>query len=402
VSGSSQAVVLRKEPIVVADYPGLTGNQTVGHYSYWVSDEVVKASAAVFDTLRAALGSPAVTNYPRIRLQTFYSGVDPQNPATATALGKVLFYSQLAFAGATPSSLKATFHQVTSCAYGVPSNPADGGLKLDRSYSGGICAGNPYYDGANYRLNDGFFSQNPPVGTDPDQLPVARFQVVHPDGASPLVTDLQGVLSGRHLLVAGAFNIHSLSATAWQAVLEGARTKQWCASAAGAHGVAGSRSLSDAQLAALANAIVARLRQGFPVGKAANTPFASLNDFASSGLLQASLDATTINVGKTPGVDPDHFGQNDVLALLAPVLTTRSDTFLIRAYGDVQNPVTSTPTSPVIEGRAWCEAVVQRVPDYVDASQDPATPPSVLNATNRSFGRRFRVVTFRWLSPDDI
>ncbi|HSH93473.1 MAG TPA: hypothetical protein VK968_04960, partial [Roseimicrobium sp.] len=73
-------------------------------------------------------------------------------------------------------------------------------------------------------------------------------------------------------------------------------------------------------------------------------------------------------------------------------------------YGDVRNPATG-----VTDGRAWCEAVVQRLPEYIDASasQPPeagssATGSATLNATNQTFGRRYAVVSFRWLSAADL
>ena len=68
-----------------------------------------------------------------------------------------------------------------------------------------------------------------------------------------------------------------------------------------------------------------------------------------------------------------------------------------------------------IISKAICEAVVQRVPEYMDPDTDAtnnepwdeATNPiaptaSTLNATNQKFGRRFKVVQFRWLAPDEI
>ena len=93
---------------------------------------------------------------------------------------------------------------------------------------------------------------------------------------------------------------------------------------------------------------------------------------------------------------PGYLLQGDVLSALGPTLTARSDTFTIRTYGDVTNPVTNT-----VEGRAWCEAVVQRLPDYLD----PATPAADIPADgtpNATFGRRYHIVSFRWLSPSDI
>ncbi len=89
--------------------------------------------------------------------------------------------------------------------------------------------------------------------------------------------------------------------------------------------------------------------------------------------------------------------QGDLLGVLAPVLFSRSDTFVIRAYGD------AAPLGPRQQvKRAWCEARVQRLPNYVDATQPAETSPDQLNATNQALGRRFKVVTFRWLTSADI
>ena len=85
------------------------------------------------------------------------------------------------------------------------------------------------------------------------------------------------------------------------------------------------------------------------------------------------------------------------MTALAPVLFPRSDTFIVRTYGEAVNPATN-----VTEGRAWCEAVVQRLPEYFDATQPPETAPSALNKLNTLYGRRFKVVSFRWLTRSDI
>jgi hypothetical protein len=94
---------------------------------------------------------------------------------------------------------------------------------------------------------------------------------------------------------------------------------------------------------------------------------------------------------------PGWLTQADVLCTLGPLLTVRSDTFLVRAYGDTANPATGA-----VEGRAWCEAVVQRVPDYVDAVDAAEAAAGALSETNRIYGRRFEIVRFRWLSADEV
>ena len=60
------------------------------------------------------------------------------------------------------------------------------------------------------------------------------------------------------------------------------------------------------------------------------------------------------------------------------------------------------------EAKAWGEAVVQRVPDFVDQSDTSlaalgdATPMASVNDANKTFGRRFKVVSFRWLNENEI
>lgn len=101
---------------------------------------------------------------------------------------------------------------------------------------------------------------------------------------------------------------------------------------------------------------------------------------------------------KSTGI-PGWLMQGDVLQSIGSVLSARSDTFVVRAYGEVLNPLDSTD-APL--ARAWCEAVVQRFSDFVDTSDKAKTAPATLNTTNQMFGRRFKIISFRWLSPDDI
>ena len=54
--------------------------------------------------------------------------------------------------------------------------------------------------------------------------------------------------------------------------------------------------------------------------------------------------------------------QADILRNLGAQLTPRGDTFVVRAYGD------SLDSAGKVQARAWCEAVVQRVPEYLQAT----------------------------------
>ena len=78
-------------------------------------------------------------------------------------------------------------------------------------------------------------------------------------------------------------------------------------------------------------------------------------------------------------------------------MQVRSDYFRIRAYGEAKDK------SGNVVAKAWCEAFVQRSADYADPSEKPETATLALTSTaNTTFGRQFRIVSFRWLSPTEI
>jgi len=166
--------------------------------------------------------------------------------------------------------------------------------------------------------------------------------------------------------------------------------------------------LDAAKVTALADQIVALVR----ARHAASGPFRSLAEFVSPSaetldaageqisLLEKAIADASINVdtdGNPIEFSSQFLTQGDIMTALAPVLFPRSDTFVIRTYGEAVNPTTG-----VTEGRAWCEATVQRVPAYFDPTDDAAVAPADLNVTNQTYGRRFKVVSFRWLTRSDI
>lgn len=196
--------------------------------------------------------------------------------------------------------------------------------------------------------------------------------------------------------------------------------------------LAGYRVLSEDQVDELAKRIVEQVRLRGPflslsefVNRQlssgdlalAGTIQSALNQLAKGGVnnpysqLQAiSKDATAMPIG---GVNPEYqfpdaavgesaYGlpgwprQADVIRPLAPILSARDDTFRIRAYGDARD------SSNKIKARAWCEAVVQRTRDYIDPSEaaELVTPPA--KSLNKAFGRRYNIVSFRWLRAEEI
>lgn len=183
---------------------------------------------------------------------------------------------------------------------------------------------------------------------------------------------------------------------------------------------AGHRRLSDEQLESLAREIVVQVKKRGPFQSLAEFVNRRLEtgDLGRSGALQAAIDSSGVNasvlagalttlaaaeaanpeaaVGSTADGAPGVINQADLLTPLAPVARVRSDTFLIRACGEARDGSAVR--------RVWCEALVQRMPDFVD----PATPRQTqaadlpVDSPNARFGRRFEILSFRWLSPSEV
>lgn len=93
---------------------------------------------------------------------------------------------------------------------------------------------------------------------------------------------------------------------------------------------------------------------------------------------------------------PGWLTQADVLQAIGPSITNRSDTFRIRAYGE------SLDSSGNTLAKTYCEAIVQRLPNYVDPSNTPSQRGGELSNLNQTYGRQFSIISFRWLSPQEI
>ncbi len=163
------------------------------------------------------------------------------------------------------------------------------------------------------------------------------------------------------------------------------------------------------KVTALAAQIVALVR----ARHAASGPFRSLAEFLSPApdfldaaggqisLLEKAIADAAINVdaaGNPIEFSSQFLTQGDIMTALAPVLFPRSDTFVIRTYGEAVNPATGAT-----EGRAWAEATVQRTSEYFDPADDATVAPADLTSeANKTYGRRFKVVSFRWLTRADL
>jgi len=193
----------------------------------------------------------------------------------------------------------------------------------------------------------------------------------------------------------------------------------------------GYRELTELQLDKLATEIVAQVKS--------RGPFLSLSEFVNrqigynseltrSGALQNAIDKSKINDGffttqvMLAGADlnkpllyrnktvenvmgnpaegaPGWISQGDLMRIIEPLATVRSDTFVIRTCGE------ATDENGKIIARAFAEAVVQRLPDYVNPVDRPSVnvyTTATANTANKFFGRRINIVSFRWLSGQEV
>jgi hypothetical protein len=260
------------------------------------------------------------------------------------------------------------------------------------------------------------------------------------------------------MMVRGAFNVNSTSKTAWKAVLSSmvssdlptinpqTRAVSWNTNAGirfqrFSHPVSnapyqtgqpgsengfwqGWRQISAAELDRLAEEIVNEVRARGPFRSMAEfvnrNPRSNQPEHQRKGALQAALDRTLnanvpSSIGRNSAIPQGsqfhnvvanettatghagHLLQGDLLQALAPILHVRSDTFKIRTCGETLD------ANGRVVARAWCEAVVQRTADYLD-HRDPShlTPAELTQETNRIFGRRYQIVSFRWLTSTEI
>lgn len=128
----------------------------------------------------------------------------------------------------------------------------------------------------------------------------------------------------------------------------------------------------------------------------------------ASDLGRSSLStADAVSGSRLAGI-PGYLIQSDLLKPIANTLSVRDDTFRIRAYGQ------SNDANGKVIATAYCEAIVQRMPEYCDPSNDPDVPARLLNnagsfsdnsaltSQNRRFGRKFQIINFRWLNKNEV
>ena len=281
-------------------------------------------------------------------------------------------------------------------------------------------------------------------------LPNGRIRLLsgEPDDRRSGIRDFHR--AARYLALDGGFNVNSTNPRAWEAlllsfagtgfgddkvafprVLEAVGGEFDGTAASDESAWSGTRVLNRDEVRALAESIAEQVRRRGPFLSMADFVNRSLQEGESGkkGALQAAIDHSGINrvfeddypLDNTESLpdfthpdniqDPTrieqtlkpsttawgflgHLTQSDLLQSLAPVITPRSDTFTVRAYGNVRGE------DGKILSEAWCEAIVQRTPDPV--RPDPSGLNPDLEGDFQNYGRRFAITGFRWLKREEV
>lgn len=290
-------------------------------------------------------------------------------------------------------------------------------------------------------------------------LPNSRFIPYEPKGSKfdkDTLTEVGSATAGSffhnagHLLVDGAFNINSTSVDAWEAFLSG--TYKLPVARINASGGlisgftptdsvrfprcgrnfgdgmktsdiddsywTGFREITQSEVRTIATQLVDEIKTRGPfltLGSFINRSLKN-DETGRSGPLQAALDKTVnkdidndfeeatdtsrfpnISASSTQGAGfPGQILQGDVLQALGPYMTVHSDTFTIRGYGEARD------SSGKISAATWCEAVVQRQPEPVMSGTTAKPILEELANPSSPFGRKFNILSFRWLDPREV
>ncbi|MBC2603969.1 hypothetical protein [Puniceicoccus vermicola] len=94
----------------------------------------------------------------------------------------------------------------------------------------------------------------------------------------------------------------------------------------------------------------------------------------------SNTSGNVIKQGSRGAFLPGYITQADILEKIGSQITVRGDTFVVRSYGSATNPLNSEVIS-----ESYLETILQRTTEPLENS-----------------GRRFKIVSFRWISEDDI
>jgi hypothetical protein len=72
---------------------------------------------------------------------------------------------------------------------------------------------------------------------------------------------------------------------------------------------------------------------------------------------------------------------------------------MIRTKGEATDPITGR-----VKAVAYCQAIVQRLPEYVDGNIDSNNthPDQLVSTINQQFGRKYQLVSIQWIPADQL
>lgn len=275
-------------------------------------------------------------------------------------------------------------------------------------------------------------------------------------------------MAAEYQMLRGPFNVNSMSVQAWKAMLatlnKGQLVTLWAKNATletkAATGILipgmsllngggsnsqpnsskidnlntnawnGCHELTETQIEQLATRIVEQVRLRGPflsLSEFVNRQIGTESELTRSGALDAAISKSGVNdnflsqvpitvadvsdpklynyktpmavAGNPAAGAPGFIGQGELMRLLEPAATVHGDTFVIRVCGEAWD------AKGKVIARAYAEAVVQRMPEYVDSVDRPSLnvyTDAKAALANRTFGRRINVVAFHWLASNEI
>jgi hypothetical protein len=315
-----------------------------------------------------------------------------------------------------------------------------------------------HYD-YSYWLNESlwdkyFFSTIPTSGTINNDLPDGRKKIISNLNKSEVIDEIRTPnQAASHVLLNGSFNINSTSLSAWKAFYGSFLGTEVASATSGissnetsspfvhssfplggaldasksnpysTRNFAGYRALNSDEIDLLAIETVKQIKERGPFLSLAHFINRSVNpsdpiSHKAAGVIQAAINESKINKNLEINVDSSEFDspkngsytphydtsilggnladntpgtltQGLILQRNGNMIRPRSDTFTIRAYG--KHPLNKKGT--------WCEAIVQRMPEYIDNSQTPDQYPE---GVNKKYGRKFNIISLKWLNESSL
>jgi hypothetical protein len=420
-------------------YEEIANAQTAYYKTY--DDENGSAYTGYSDV--TGITNQALFDLPRTDIPIYSIGEFSQAPLSVPITEE---WTQYRYSGCSGTTAEYTRSYSWSLAYAIGNSWADARIPANGTYA--QYSDNEITYDLSYLLNEALWDHYFLTGKEIDNSSFGRVQPqpgVSEDDSNLDSYDEAGPL----LFQSGAFNVNSTSINAWKTFIASTwgtelpntsdgdslapLLRHWYPNGSDAGSGGGSidnassnfgyRRLTETEISNLAEQIVLQVKQRGPFLSVADFVNRSLNSSNSElqrvGTLQTAINNSGINTDlEQPDVDssvlddeifdklefpnafqgavatgiPGYLTQADVLARVGPAIAVRSDTYTIRSYGSSTHPITGETVA-----QAWVEATIQRTPTrIVGDTLDTGT------GAEDDFGRRFQIISIRWLNENEI